>query len=701
MRRWAIAMNTARVTAILVALAALSACAAMPSPRVTTPVPANLFYAGEPAVITVRGAQAGAHWRITDAWGQERLAGRIAAPVARLDVAELPPGYYELTGSAPPLDTPTSFAIMARPTPPSADAAFGVQTHFAQGWSVDMVEVLRRLGIAHVRDELYWNRMEWAPGRIAAPLEYLRYMHALRRADITPLIILTYAHPNHDNGDTPHTDAGRAAFARYAERVSQQFGAQTPALEVWNEFNGTFCQGPACADRPASYTALLRTTTRALRAADHWDGTIVGGAVVHAPLPYLAQLFAQGALAHMDALAIHPYHANPDTIIADIQALRAQMAMAGGVKPIWITEWGRQASNEEGRFAVARFLAQMSITYAALEIERAYWYLLRDYNEFTGFGLVRSPSSDRGRYSPAPAAPAFVAAARHLEGATPVCRLDLDPRTHAQVFQRRDGRQLIAAWSQEGEAVLRLTARTDAEPGAAITAADLFAAPIALDEEPIITLGADPIYITGPVARIEETRAERLVTDSLLDFTLTDAHRDGDGAKPGWTYGPATKEDGAGVFELRPAHVYQSEWRTALASVHADVFALSRAQQHPARGASPWAVRRWTAPASVEGELRAIIRHGGRGDGVDAIIAVNGEVVWRSPIPTEKGETEQRPRIPLNLRPGDRVDIAIGPGAHGDPDYDATSVRVRIVTPADHAPSLAVCAAPGGTQTAQ
>ena len=44
----------------------------------------------------------------------------------------------------------------------------------------------------------------------------------------------------------------------------------------------------------------------------------------------------------------------------------------------------------------------MSTDLLAAGVDRLYWYLLRDYREFEGMGLLRGPESELGRYAPTP-----------------------------------------------------------------------------------------------------------------------------------------------------------------------------------------------------------------------------------------------------------------------------------------------------------
>ena len=127
--------------------------------------------------------------------------------------------------------------------------------------------------------------------------------------------------------------------------------------------------------------------------------TVLGGAAVPIPLDYYRQLFEHGALNSMDAVVIHPYRRQPEGVEEQIESLRQLMARYGTPKPIWATEFSDLPDMKKSRDDVARYLVRMSTLLLAAHVERLYWYLLRDYQEFTGLGLLHDESSPT-RYAP-------------------------------------------------------------------------------------------------------------------------------------------------------------------------------------------------------------------------------------------------------------------------------------------------------------
>src|SRR5258708_1237550 len=188
-------------------------------------------------------------------------------------------------------------------TPP--DTRFGAMTHFAQGWDNSWADLAAGKSITQVRDELYWNAVESVPG-VYNFSSFDPYMAKLKSDQITPMIVLSFENPLYDGGNTPYTDAAFKAYGSYGVAVLNHYGTQVNALEIWNEYNGGFCKGPATNDRTGTYTKMLAEAYRQIKAVRP-DVTVLGGSTAGLPLPYWENLIQAGALNSMNALSIHPY----------------------------------------------------------------------------------------------------------------------------------------------------------------------------------------------------------------------------------------------------------------------------------------------------------------------------------------------------------------------------------------------------------
>ncbi len=540
---------------------------------------------------------------------------------------------------------------------PRGPITVGVMTHFAHGWDVDLVPRLRMAGLTTVRDELYWNEVEPERGQFRFPERFERYMAALEGADISPMIALTFANNHYDAGQTPHTQAGFDGYARYATEVLRKFGDQVQAVEIWNEFNGTFCKGPATADRAAAYSGLLRTASSAIKARRP-DVIIAGGATAGVPLPYFERLFATGSLDFMDAVSIHPYRTRrpPEGIEVEVGRLRDLIARFNGgkSKPIWVTEIGWNAGIpgfDEERQA-AYLVRAMALLFSA-GVERIYWYPFRDTRGFENMGLVFNDD----RYTPKAAYFALIALRERLDGAVFVGRDSTRSDFYSLRFRKPDGVEERVIWSLKPTTV-------SFGPDSLVTNLLGESRAVVGDFE----IGEFPVFVAGPVSDWPEPDAGVVVACSQRDFAAEQgAH--------GWSYGYRVGAEGR--YETLPewrATDWQTEWGGELRSL-----AISADGQHPAaqNGDPVEAVRRWRSERAALVRLAGEFRCDERTSGVGASIAVGGDRVWERTLGGSEPVAASFDFV-SNVRAGDVIDFSVDPGPSANPDFDATETTITI-----------------------
>lgn len=430
--------------------------AAAQAAELRSPALGNVFSEGQAPLFTLKANAQGARWRALDFFGREVAAGDLSLAggnaTLRPPIAAL--GYFKLSlslqgGSENGKQLETALAILPAMAAPDKTSPFGVVTHFAKDWPTDIIPLIGKAGIGKIRDEQPWRKVEKQKGQYQFPPRLSGFMGELAAAKIDPLIMLAFSNPLYDNDKTPFSDAGRAGYAAYAAAVAQRYRGQVSALEVWNEYNGSFCDGPCKQDKAGTYAAMLKSAYNSLKAANP-SAIVAGGAAVPIPLDFLESQFKQGALDAMDVVVIHPYRKVPEGVEDKIGELRQAMQRYGKVKPIWATEYGDNTSDmRTSRENVARYLVRMSTMLLAAGTERIYWYLLKDYQNFTGMGLLSSEDNAAGRYAPAPAYPAYAVLIKQLDGARFVRREAGDPQLRVYVFSR-DGAEIRVAWSTAG-----------------------------------------------------------------------------------------------------------------------------------------------------------------------------------------------------------------------------------------------------------
>ncbi|MCL1910069.1 MAG: hypothetical protein FWG05_03940 [Kiritimatiellaeota bacterium] len=411
----------------------------------------HIFGAAADVAIPIRSSRASIDWEVTDFWHDTVDKGTVkpANGVASIKPAIKNPGYYLLKLGD---DKFVSFALVPAFEPKDrANSPFGVMTHFAQHMEMDILPLLSRIGIVSIRDEHYWANVEKTKGKYEFSEKSDAYMAAAKANKIDPLIAMTFNNPNHDDDNAPYTPAGCDAYGDYGVSILKQYGSQIKWLEVWNEYNGSWCKGPASQDRPKYYAQMVKHAYEKIKAARP-DVKVLGCATVVIPLPYLEGIFKHGGLKYMDAVVLHPYRGSPEGVeveVAQVEALIRQYN-DGEDKPIWITETGTYSRTEfdweqekkmyeQGRQKVARYLARQYSLLLTCNVEKIHWYLCRDYMEFITMGLLRNVDDPMGRYAVAPAYVAYANLIKQLDGAKFVRRADLGKYTYALLFDTNNG----------------------------------------------------------------------------------------------------------------------------------------------------------------------------------------------------------------------------------------------------------------------
>jgi hypothetical protein len=659
----------------------------------------NVFAPGERISLTISSDLPSLSWSVTDFYGSELRKGTLSITDgrARLTLNFVQPGWFELTARAVGAlgeNAQTTFVVMPRPAR-LAGTRFGVMTHFAQGWDTDVLPLVARAGIAQVRDEIYWQNVETSPGHYAIPPYARVYLAALAHAGLKLQLILSFANSLYDNGDTPHTEGADKAFEAYALYLVGALGPQLTGVEVWNEFNGSFCKGPCVQDRPGAYTRLLAATFPAIKAVAP-ALPVGGGAAVLAPLPWFEALAERGALHEMDAMVIHPYHDVPEGVGVWVQNLEALSASHGQTIPIWATEFSRSANGPGGRRDQARFLVREAATLVGEGTTRIDWYLLRDYAQFVGMGLLAAPDSPLGRYSPSPAYMAYATLIREI-GDLPSRGNEVDdPRT--RLYRFGDGVDAVRiAWSAEGSARLSIAA-----PGP-IEIVDIMGrmtkhSPVGGRIE--VALGADPIYLRGAVDAVREEGLPPLLADSVAQFPDGPEHKEETGGPASlttagaWSYGAYSCPEPESVADrcvqdfadagepLEPLNWDADQWSWAWRSGKLPFLGLSREGAHPSAlsGHPVWAVRRWvpSRPARVRVTVDASRGAGGAGDGSGVMVLVDGRPVLQKLLGGPGRAAEAHFTIDLDLGTGAKLDFVTTPGPAANINYDATSFRIRV-----------------------
>jgi hypothetical protein len=333
--------------------------------------------------------------------------------------------------------------------PPEVPRGFGVNIHFTDP-GPGVMGRFAQAGFRLARMDLGWAGVEKTKGRFDFSA-YDRLVTHLARANARPLFILDYANPLYDGGLAPHTEAGRAAFARFAAAAAGHFRGRGVIWEIWNEPNLAQFWKPG--PDAEAYGRLALATARAVRAADP-DAVVIAPGSSQFPWPFFETVFRMGVLEHVDAVSVHPYRETaPETAAEDFARLRALIARyappAKRGLPIVSSEWGY--STAKGAVSEARqaqYLARMWLSNLAHGVDLSVFYDWRDDGDNPDdrehrFGTVRRDLTPKPSFE---AARSIVAA---LNGYTFRHRLEgTGPDDWRLLFQKGDSDALaLATWS--------------------------------------------------------------------------------------------------------------------------------------------------------------------------------------------------------------------------------------------------------------
>ena len=280
-----------------------------------------------------------------------------------------------------PSDPAPSTVPATRPAPrpttgPVIPEGLGVNIHFTSPRPGEM-EMLAAGGFRLVRMDFAWAGIE----RKAGEYDFSAYdglVKACEEHHVRPMFILDYANPNYDQGLSPHTDEGRAAFAKWAAASAQHFKGRGVVWEMYNEPNIHFWKPRPNVD---DYAKLAVAVGKALKEAAPGE-TYVGPATSEVDLAFIETCFKAGLLDYWSAVSVHPYRQkDPETVSADYRKLRQLIRkyappekVVKGV-PILSGEWGYSTAwNGFDEERQGKYLPRQWLVNLYNEVPVSVWY---------------------------------------------------------------------------------------------------------------------------------------------------------------------------------------------------------------------------------------------------------------------------------------------------------------------------------------
>ena len=523
-------------------------------------------------------------------------------------------------------------AAIARGEEPGRDFVLGVQTHFQQRWPIELIGQARDLAAPALRDELTWRSVEKEKG-VYDFSEPDRYMVPLFESGLTALIVITDGNRLYDDGDTPHSKSGIAGLAAYVSAIFAHYGPDKVQIEIGNEVNSDdFVSGPFLRDKPATLAATARGLRERLQ-KDHPDATIICAGLNTIAIGFFRDFFRRGGLQACDAISVHPYRDNPDTVALELDRLKRLMREFGGEKPIYATEFGKWFDDPD---AAPDYMVKMVVQMAAAGVREAYWYALTDEPWWPNMGLL-----ERDGKTEKPAADAFrLLQTRLLPLGRPVTRSDAPT---VRLFEFGTGGKGFVAWGSGA----RLLVSGEA------TYLDSSGRPV----PPVTQLSDTPVIILGDGLEVS-VQVPQVVADTKYQY----------GHLP-WSYFALRPDVG-----LTPLETMDWNWTSFRGApdlsplqVGGDWVTTARFQGKPYH-----AVERYTAPVSGEYRIKGWWRASEKTEPSQLIIRHNRQTVLE--IPEITPDRFSLGGLKLDLRTGDILDFELAPTG---PD-GAGSVQRRI-----------------------
>jgi hypothetical protein len=316
---------------------------------------------------------------------------------------------------------------------PPVSESLGVNIHFTDPRPGEM-QMLADAGFKTLRMDFSWAATERMPGQYNFEA-YDRLLKSMEPHNLRALFILDYANPLHDQGQPPHTDAGRAAMAKWAAAAVTHFKGKAILWEMWNEPNIAQFWKPK--PNAQDYAKLAIEVGKAIKSAAP-DEQYIGPATSKIDLVFVEECFKAGCLQYWDTVSVHPYRQKPPETVTDeyrkLRWLIDRYAPAGKSIPIYSGEWGYSAAwrnFDEG--LQGRYLPRQWLINLYNEVPLSIWYDWHDDGPDPKegehhFGTVRHDyRKDHPQvYDPKPAYLAAATLAKQLGGLAYNKRLALE-----------------------------------------------------------------------------------------------------------------------------------------------------------------------------------------------------------------------------------------------------------------------------------
>ena len=477
----------------------------------------NVIY-GSGAYVEAASTAPSFNWTAADSNGVALGSGgpvNTASGPAYFSLPNVNPGWYSLqmtTSTNSVYNAPFSLVSngyvdnSAKPNP------FGTNIHYYTAAST-VPQAIGAAGLASARLDLIWSQIELSKGVYTWTPAADQLVGFLNGGGVRPLLLLGYSNPLYDNGQTPSSSKGIAAFAAFAAAAAQHYYGAAD-IDIFNEFNVAGTNNSACGTTPACYYALLVPAANAIH--DVANGTRVVGPTLGGftqdwigsnpdSYSWLQQFVSLGGLSYLDVVDIHNYtfptpappEGNNNAVIAAVKSL---LTSHGSSLPLWLTETGWPTYS--GLYTNIQ-QAQYIVRDAALSLQSGIsQYMFYDFQDDcspdpTGncsFGLMLNPGASATTLSPKPGFTAYAVLARSLAGYTYNGSDNWGNGVYSLDFTNSSGSLQRIAWGPAANTTLMI------QSTAAVTVTNWDGSQSTITPvsgNVTFSVGPDPVYVVG------------------------------------------------------------------------------------------------------------------------------------------------------------------------------------------------------------
>jgi len=274
----------------------------------------------------------------------------------------------------------------------SEDFKFGISSHLLResGQLASGIDLIDKLGVAYVRDEIGWETVEPRAGvwdwtgtdamvdalakhnlQLNATLDYTVEWASTKPGNASIGILSPTERSKLATRVMPQTDP----WLTYVRNSVSRYKSHVKYWEIWNEPDNGFWQSS-----PADYASLFSQTAKAIKQTDAEAVVLNGGfcMVPLAPTPtFLQDYMPLADRTNWDVFVYHDYSTFPQQL-SNTKRVNDLIAKYKMTQSLWMNEGGRRSLGAESEREQAVTLTKRLATAPSLDVQAYFIYELQD-----------------------------------------------------------------------------------------------------------------------------------------------------------------------------------------------------------------------------------------------------------------------------------------------------------------------------------